>query len=227
MNKNQKKEMNEKLSKEVIILTSSLLVLAVVGILLYFFWPKGKVEEASTPIPVDIKLTREYNHKLGPDSAKVKIVEFYDPECEACAAFYPHVKEIMDIYKNDVQLIVRYALYHGNSLLAAKASDAAALQGKFWEYQAILFVKQAEWSHKEMPATVYFEKYAKELNLDINKFKNDMDDLQRMVTINEDIEDGKKIGVNGTPTFFINGTKLTHFSPESFKISVKYELEKK
>lgn len=224
MKKNKKIEIKNQLSKEIKIMLASFVVIALISAT--FFWFGQKTNETPVDPAIPENMTREFNHKTGPDNAKVKIVEFYDPECEACSAFFPYVKEVVKRYEKDVQLTVRYALYHGNSLLAAKASDAAALQGKFWDFQELLFLNQHEWSHKQEASISYFVKYAQDLDLDISKFKSDIEDLRRMETINIDLADGKKLGVNGTPTIFINGKKLHNISPDSFQELVESELKK-
>lgn len=135
------------MKKEVKILIVSSLV--IIGCFLALLWKnQNKPETTVAKGPQD--LVRDFNHKIGPEDAKVKIVEFYDPECEACAAFYPYVKEALKRYEGKIQLTVRYALYHSSSREAAKATEAAARQGKFWEYQDILFVRQEQWSHKSV-----------------------------------------------------------------------------
>lgn len=225
MKKKQKMEIKNQLNKEMKIILGSMAVIALVAISIYFLFT-GKKPEETTTLSSPSTLTREFNQKKGPDDAKVKIVEFYDPECEACAGFFPFVKEAMARYEGKVQLTVRYALYHGNSILAAKATDAAGLQGKFWEFQELLFLNQHEWSHKQEPSTAYFVKYAQDLNLDIAKFKTDMEDMGRMETINQDLTDGKALGVNGTPTIFINGKMLDRINPSHFFEKIEEELRK-
>lgn len=219
--------MIRKMSKELKILTGSFLALTIVALGIFAYSKKSSSDLVAVEAnQVNESLVRSFNHKTGPDNAKVKIVEFYDPECEACSAFFPFIKDIVAKYKDDIQLTVRYALYHGNSTLAAKATEAAALQNKFWEYQEILFTKQDEWSHKHGPATEYFVKYATELGLDLAKFQIDLNDQKTMENIAIDIGDGQKLGVNGTPTLFINGQKLEDLNPAAFKEMVETELRK-
>ncbi|MBC7537556.1 MAG: thioredoxin domain-containing protein [Bacteriovorax sp.] len=225
MKKNKKIALKNQLNRELKIILGSFFAIVVIAIVFYFTNQNNKLNENINPTKQD-NLTRDFNHKKGPENAKVKIVEFYDPECEACAAFSPYVKEIISRYQNDIQLTVRYALYHGNSTLAAKASDAAALQGKFWDFQELLFLNQSEWSHSQVPAIENFIKYAKDLDLDVLKFQTDINDLKRMETISIDLEDGKKLGVNGTPTIFINGKKLENLHPNSFKEKIEEEISK-
>ena len=221
MNK-KKKEINKALGKEMKTIIASVVAILIGAVGITYFTQKKSV--ATTPEPTN--LVREFNHRTGPDNAKVKIVEFYDPECEACSAFFPFIKDILSEHKNDIQLITRYALYHGNSTNAAKASEAAAKQNKFWEYQEALFVNQAEWSHRQDVPMAAFEQYAKNLGLDLDKFRLDMNDMAIMTNIAVDIADGKTLGVNGTPTIFINGVKLEKLHPTSFKEMVEMELKK-
>jgi len=226
MKKHKKIAIRNQLNKEIKTILGSLIAIVLIAFGIYYF-TQNKTEEVadvtnSSKVPAN--LTREFNHKKGPDNAKIKIVEFYDPECEACAAFFPYVKEILFQYKDDIQLTARYALYHGNSELAAKASEASALQGKFWEFQELLFLNQKEWSHSKIPSTDKFIKYAKDLDLNISKFMTDMNDLKRMETISIDVEDGKKIGINGTPTFYVNGKLLENLNPVAFRSMIEQEL---
>lgn len=222
----KRQEINKLLNKEIKIIVGSFIAIVAIVVAIFFM---NQNSTAQTPVVEfksdDSPLIRSYSHRTGPDNAKVKLVEFFDPECEACAAFYPHVKAVLKKYPNDVQLIMRYALYHSNSELAAKASEAAAIQGKFWEFHELLFTKQSEWSHNHFPATMHFTKYASELKLNVEKFRKDMNDLNRMAVINTDLEDGKKLGVSATPTFFVNGKTLTNFSPEGLNEAIEYELK--
>jgi protein-disulfide isomerase len=171
------------------------------------------------------KLIKPYSPKLGPDSAKVKLVEFLDPECESCAAFYPVVKNMLKQYEGQVQLVVRYMLYHGNSQLAALATEAAGKQGKYWEMQEALFSRAQEWTHQHTPQTLVFEKFASELDLDLKKFKVDIDDKETLKNILSDFQEGASLGVKGTPTIFVNGRQLFQLSPEVLKSMIEEELK--
>ena len=143
--------------------------LAVIGLFAgaAFFLEKEKVEN---PGPVNRisqeKLVKFHSHSLGNQNAKVTVVEFYDPECESCAAFYPELKKLVDIYKEHVRFVPRYMIYHGNSKLAAIATEAAGSQGKYWEMQRQLFTS-LDWTHQQAPQTERFISYAETLGLDI------------------------------------------------------------
>lgn len=204
------------MKKETKILIASVAVILISIIALYFKSAADKKAQADTSSAPQ-NLVRDFNHRTGPANAKVKIVEFYDPECEACAAFFPYVKEILEQYPNDIELTVRYALYHGNSTPAAKATEAAGRQGKYWEYQKILFETQGQWSHRSNVPMDLFEGYATNLGLNLEQFRKDMNDPTIGSLLAIDVADGQSIGVQGTPTFFINGVKLDPLHPNNFR----------
>lgn len=170
------------------------------------------------------QLVKDYSPRMGPVTAKVTIVEFLDPECEACAAFFPIVKGLVNDNKDRVQFVVRYMLFHGSSVEAALATEAAGKQGKYWEMQGQLFFRAPEWSHKEKPPVDLFEKYAGELGLDLARFKQDMKDPQILATLKADYEAGKALGIRGTPTIYVNGRQLQKLSYEALKALIDEEL---
>ena len=179
-----------------------------------------------SPVRVDnAKLVKAYNAKVGPADAKVTVVEFLDPECETCAALNPMVKGIVNEYKDRVQFVVRYMLFHGNSELAALATEAAGKQGKYWEMQAQLFHRAGEWSHQDTPQNKVFEKIAGELSLDVEKFRTDMQDAQTVANIRADYHEGPDLGVNATPTFFVNGRMVQELTRDSIKKMIDEELK--
>jgi protein-disulfide isomerase len=92
-------------------------------------------------------------------------------------------------------------------MLAAEASEAAGEQGKFWEYHDILYSRQKEWSEVSSPLG-HFESYAKEVNLELEKFKDALENHKFAEKISSDKNDGLSLGVNSTPTFFLNGERL-------------------
>lgn len=178
--------------------------------------------EAATPQAANI--LREGNYSIGPKDAKVTVVEFFDPECEGCAAFHPIFKKIIDEYPGRVHFVARYMLYHGNSYSAALALEGAGKQGKFWEMYAFLLERQNEWSHQEGSVTNVFERYAKELNLNIEDFNKSYDDFTFKSALAKDVADGQQLGVKGTPTFFINGKMLMRLSYQDLKDAIETEL---
>lgn len=162
----------------------------------------------AAPVEQDT-LIRADSPQLGPDDARVTIVEFLDPECESCRAAFPMVKQIMTENENDVRLVVRYFPLHNNSVLAARATEAAGEQGKYWEMQELLFVNQPVWGEQQTPQTELFIQYANELGLDVEAFRTVLASDKYMDKVQRDQQDGQALGVRGTPTFFVNGELIS------------------
>lgn len=157
-------------------------------------------------------LVREDSHRLtsAPDG-RVTLVEFLDFECEACGAVYPTVKEILADYEGQITFVVRYfpISSHPNAELAARTAEAAANQDRFAEMYQLLFENQDVWGHQEEPQTEVFLGYARTLGLDIDRFQRDLDDPATAARVAKDRADGEAVGVQGTPTFFLNGEPLS------------------
>jgi protein-disulfide isomerase len=184
----------------------------------------GSGNSAASPA-VDERLVRPDSPTLGPENAAVTLVEFLDPECESCRAFFPEVKRILSEYDGRIRLVVRYMPFHSNSVLAAQATEAAGAQGKYWEMQELLFAKQGEWGHNSEPQRELMIKYAKELGLDVEKFQASLSNMLVFQKLERDKQDGVALGVNGTPTFFVNGRKLDDLSYDALKASVDSVLQ--
>jgi protein-disulfide isomerase len=162
---------------------------------------------------------------LGAKDAKVTIVEFSDFQCPACGAAYPIVKQVLASYtKDQIRFVFRnfpLTSVHQYALGAAMAAEAAGEQGKYWEYYSLLYENQQSLDRASLIS------YATRLNLDINKFKTDMDSKSNKDIVMSDVSDGEKVGIAATPTFFINGVKhegvLTF---DQFKTIIDSELKK-
>lgn len=169
---------------------------------------------SSTPTTSDIKadpkiLVKNDSNKIGSPSAKIVLVEFSDYQCPACGAAYPIIKQIINGYKDKVLFVYRnFPLpTHQNSKIAAEAAEAAGAQGKYWQMHDMLFENQSTWSSSN-PLDMFTE-YAKSIGLDTDKFKKDVEGNKYSDKIQADINDGVSLGVNSTPTFYLNGEKVT------------------
>ncbi len=177
-------------------------------------------------------LIRPDSPTFGPANAPVAIVEFVDPECESCAAFAPVLKKMVTQYDGKTKLVIRYMPLHPNSVSAANMLEAAAEQGKFWEAKELLFERQPEWGERHGPPTgepppnvpVLFEKYAKQLGLDVEKVNAAIKENKYQTKIDRDKRDGQSLGVRQTPTIFVNGRKLLNFSEAGLKALVESEI---
>jgi protein-disulfide isomerase len=162
-------------------------------------------------------------------SAVVTIVEFGDYECPACGTYNPFIKQLLTNFAGKINYVFRnYAIsYHANALSSSYAAEAAGLQGKYWEMHDILYSNQSEWSNLEDPMSV-FVGYAKDLGLDIDKFTNDMNSSNIKDKVQNDINDGNAVGITATPTFFVNGKKISLTgSYDQLKSIVESELNAK
>ncbi len=152
----------------------------------------------------------ETDHAKGSTIAPVTLVEYGDFQCPACGLYYPIVEQVVrEVGPEKLRFVFRhYPLAgHPNAIPAAKAAEAAGLQGKFWEMYSMLYEKQKSWEKAPNAKTV-FTSYAKEMGLDEKKFTEDYELDTIVERIDLDYRGGTKAGITGTPTFFINGKMI-------------------
>jgi protein-disulfide isomerase len=207
---------------------SSIIVFAVVGfVLAYSIYsskqPKHKAPVASFKLPEN--LVRPDSPMIDVPDSSTTLIEFLDPECESCAAFYPIVKEVLKEYSGKVRFVVRYMPYHTSSLMAIAATESAGLQGKYWEMQELLFLKAAEWGHRERPDPEVFKAYAAQLGLDLTQFASDLQNPDWSKKAQRDMADGLELGVQGTPTLFVNQTQVKELSPHALRAALNLSLQ--
>ncbi|RZL50143.1 MAG: DsbA family protein [Pedobacter sp.] len=145
------------------------------------------------------------DHIEGGEKAKIEIVEFGDYQCPHCGAAYPIVKEILDTFGNQIKFVFRnfpLSESHQYAEAAALAAEAAALQHKFWEMHDAIYERQSHLSEE------FLKTLAKELDLDLEQFDADMGSDSVKEKVESDFESGIRSGVNGTPTFFVNGERF-------------------
>lgn len=180
-------------------------------------------------VPTNSKdaLVRADSNKIEVKDAKVTLVEFGDYQCPACAVAQPAVEQIKTDYKGKITYVFRnFPLpLHSNAKIGAEAAEAAGEQGKYWEMNNILYSRQSDWSENSNPLDLLVS-YAKELNLDTARFKKSIDDYKFDEKIKGDQTDGETLGVNSTPTFFLNGEKIVGGqSYESWKKKIDAALK--
>lgn len=171
-------------------------------------------------------VTAEDQYKGRPD-AKAVIVEYSDFQCPACSATYPLLSQLVKNYPNDVQVVYRHfplISIHKNALLSAQAAEAAGLQGKFWEMHDMLFNSQRSWSSNPNPKEL-FVRYANSLGLDTQKFEVDIISEEVKEKVQADLREAQQMGLNKTPTLFLNGKEISHpGSYSGFEALIKAEL---
>jgi protein-disulfide isomerase len=147
----------------------------------------------------------ERDHTQGAADAPLTVVEYGDYQCPYCGAAYPVVKRVQKTLGKKLRFVFRnfpLTQSHPYALLAAEAAEAAAMQGKFWEMHDLLFEQQALLGPDIIPT------WAESLGLDLEKLGGDISRGVAEERIKEDRKSGISSGVNGTPTFFINGIRF-------------------
>ena len=198
-----------------------------VGALVAFAVLGASVESAAQVLSAApaAPLVRPHTPTLGPANAKVHLVEFLDPACEGCRAFYPVVKQIMAENPGKIRLWVRYVPIHRGADFVVKALEAARVQGKFWESLELLFAKQDEWTrhHAVMPKQV-LDVLSGISGLDMERLRRDMSNPEFARIAEQDMADAKAVKIMQTPTFYINGKPLTEHGFEHLRAQIKQEI---
>ena len=205
--------------------TAAVIVVAfVAGTLLFRDRSKQVVAQAAQTN--NDALVRAHSPVYGNPAAKVTIVEFFDPSCEACRAFYPVVKGIVNASFSQVRLVVRYAPLHRGSDRAVKILEAARQQGKYWEALEKTLEAQPQWAAHDNPNPEMIWELIASTGLDVAKARSAADSPEVDQALKQDVADMKALQVNRTPSFFVNGTPLLDFGAAQLKALVDQEIKK-
>lgn len=191
-----------KISTTVILLVTGIVFIALIGFTKFAENPSTMPTTTNAPLAV-APIKQPNGH------AKVRIVEYSDFQCPYCARVVPTIGKIKETYGDDVEVIFKqFPLgFHNYAKKAAEASECARDQDKFWEYHDKLFENQNKLDEKSLT------EYAGELGLDTNAFNKCLDSGSKTAKVETDFEEGKSLGVTGTPSFFINGQKVVGAQP--------------
>jgi protein-disulfide isomerase len=161
----------------------------------------------------------------GNPNAKLRIVEYGDFQCGACAYFHPIVQEVMEEFGDEVYFVWRHfpLSSHQFSTLAASASEAAGRQGKFWEMHDLIMRNQQTWARGM--ATSMFLQFARELGLNDVQFQQDVRSPEVLAKIQDDFNSGRQLNLRSVPTFFFNGEMIRNPNDvNAFKALVREHL---
>lgn len=199
--------------------------LAIVGAIIVVFIGVAVFAKSSDNNSSSNSATSASNHVKGAGTTGVTLLEYGDFACPACKAYHPIVAQVLADYGDKIKFQYRnfpLTSLHPNAYAAARSAEAASKQGKFWEMYDALF-SAGDWSawgnNSKVNGQPYFDKYAKDIGLDMTKFETDRKSDEINKTIRADMAAGEDLGITSTPTFFINGKKLDQpgTSPEEFK----------
>ncbi len=148
-----------------------------------------------------------------PTKVKVTIVEYSDFQCPACASYYPIIERLMREASTSIRFVYRhfplYPLPHKNSIVAAQAAEAAGGQGKFWDMYRTLFENQIAWQDSNTAGDI-FEGYAQKIGIDMTTYKLAYASTDTKARVQHDRDEGEELGINSTPTFFVNGKAIVN-----------------
>lgn len=194
-----------------------IIVSSILGTFLLLF---GVYKFVNQPVQTDFpqaKQLKAKDHVKWSTEKKNILVEYSDLQCPSCKGAHDFLKTIeasgsadFEITKK-VTFVFRYfPLYqiHDKAYLSAYAAEAAGIQGKFWEMSDLLFDNQQSWSTSGDPLKEYFIKYAEDLKLDVAQFSKDISSNKVKDRINQDLLEAGQMGIDSTPTFFLNGQKV-------------------
>lgn len=166
-------------------------------------------------------------HKTGKGTTGVKLTEYGDFQCPYCEQYYPTVKQAVAQFGDQITFQFRnfpLTSLHANAFAAARAAEAAGLQNKYWEMHDALYEPQnwAVWTKATNP-NPEFERLAQQLGLNVTQFKTDFKSSKVNDIVNADMAAGTKLGITGTPTFYLDGKK-TDFSNDVSDFTKKIQL---
>lgn len=174
-------------------------------------WYSGQVSEKNNE---GVTIT---THIKGNSEATVKLVEYSDFQCPACASFQPAIEQIMNEFGDKLSFEYKHfpLPIHPFADEAARAAEAAGVQGKFFEFHDELFANQAEWSTAASPAA-FFNEYAKNLELDVDQFKRHYNAGLIKAKVKAEFDEARGKGITATPTFYLNDVKMEIKTFEDF-----------
>jgi protein-disulfide isomerase len=184
------------------VIIAAVLVAAVGGGFMMF--RSAQPQSPTTPTPA--------GGSVATSKGLVTIDEYGDYQCPPCGALHPIIKTLKGEYGDRIQFAFHHfplTQLHSHALEASYAAAAAGLQGKFWEMHNLLYENQSVWSEVGDFRPIVID-FARKIGLDVQRFTRDMDGLQVVTVVSEDTQPGNLLGVNSTPTIFINGQLIAN-----------------
>ena len=213
------------MKKNVVLIGSIVLVMVIFALGMFFYQGKKGVERTEIASNNAAQLVQFHSPTLGAADAKVTLVEFFDPSCETCRAFYPLVKSILEENKGKVKLVIRYAAFHKDSDIVVKMLEASKTQNLYWQSLEAVLLSQPEWADHGNPQVEKIWPYLKAVGLDVDKAKADMKSPALDKLLAQDNADLTALKVQKTPTFYVNGKPLLNFGEDALRALVKQEID--
>lgn len=213
------------ISRPKILVFVAALVIGVVAIVLT--WSRAPEKEPGDPQAAQTAaiLIRPHSPVIGPPEAPVTIVEFFDPSCEACRAFHPYVKQLLADFPGKLRVVIRYAPFHEGSDEAVAILEAAREQGRFEQVLEALLQAQPQWAAHGAPNLALAWNVASNAGLDTAPPRREVALERARQILKQDVADLNAVGVEKTPTFYVNGRPLSRFHPDELRRLVQQEVK--
>jgi protein-disulfide isomerase len=200
---------------------AALAIVVVAGSLLY-----KREKPPAEPGAEQAALASTHSPTLGDATAKVHIVEFIDPACETCAAFFPLVKQVMAENPGRIRLSIRHVAFHNGSDYVVRLLEASRKQDKYWQTLEALFATQPQWAvHHTVQPDLALRAVAN-VGLDLGQLVTDMNSPDVVARLQRDRDDAMALRVTATPEYFVNGRPLPSFGEQQLRALVDEELRK-
>jgi protein-disulfide isomerase len=210
----------------------NIFIAAAVALLLAFaaaalFYRSEKAQSSQlAPAKSQTALASEQSPKFGNPAAKVHIVEFMDPACGTCAAFFPEVEKMMAANPDRIRLSVRHVPFHNGSDQVVRILEASRVQGKYLPTLEALYASQSRWVLNHVVQADQVWPSLGGVGLDLERIRNDMNAPAVSQRMEQDMGDARTLGVKQTPEFFVNGRPLPSFGLAELQNLVKDELQR-
>ncbi len=214
------------MKKSTLVLASAVVLASVFGAGAYYYKAQQAEEIGNLAANAGSVFVRAASPSLGAESAKVQLVEFFDPACEACRMMYPFVKSLLRTHDGKLRLTLRYAPFHEGSDYVVKILEAARLQGQevYWKSLEAILASQPAWADHGRPNPQMVWDFLEGTGLDIPKAKQDLNNPGIAALMKQDAKDLATLKINKTPSFFINGKPLTEFGQNQLRAQVEKEI---
>lgn len=210
--------------RQLIVVSTAVAAAVIFGGSAFYYNQSGR-SDAAVATDDSRSLVREYSPVIGSADAPVTIVEFFDPSCEACRAFYPLVKNILAQYPQDVRLVLRYAAFHDGSDQAVGILEAARKQDLFEPVLEALLAAQPDWAPHSGPVIEKAWQAAAAAGLELERARSDASSSEVTTILDQESKDIDIWQVEQTPTFFVNGKSLQTFGSQQLTDLVESEVK--
>lgn len=213
------------MTKRILVVLTAVIAVSLFAAAGMWFTSKEAAKSSAAPAVDNALLVRPHSPIFGPRTAPVTIVEFFDPACETCRAFYPLVKQIMAEFPGQVRLVMRYTPLHQGSDEVVRLLHTARLQRKFEPVLEAILETQPQWASHGTPRLDKAWEAAAVGGLDLAKARNMMMTPEVTAVLEQDISDSKAVGATKTPTFLVNGKHLPSFGAQQLYDLVESEVK--